>query len=315
MIYSSSRTGKTGRLGLLLLIAVPMLVLLVAAWMHPMEGSGGWIGSPLWGRVCGCLSLVGIASMLPLIRNQYRIIRGYMVTLPFLYGLLALTNPNVLDFGPYHVAALSFCMASLCYLRYWTRQERVSDLFQALLFLSAGSLAVPYLLWMALPLLFYHYRHFLQVLAAILLPWLYHFAYAYLIDGESFGQWIGSVLRELVAVKTVWFSISVLQMFVLGILVLTVILAMVHVFRKERALIRPSQWSALLAIFYGVLMLSGVALVFESAFATPWQLLPLIPISLITFDYLHDRFSDYEGQILVVLLAGSMLVLRASQLI
>ena len=53
---------------------------------------------------------------------------------------------------------------------------------------------------------------------------------------------------------------------------------------------------------------------FESAFAPSWQLLPLIPTSLIIFDYLHDRFSDYEGRILVILLAGSMLLLRTYQL-
>lgn len=312
MIYSSSR--NTGRIGLLLLIAVPMFLLLVAAWLYPSESAGGWFVTPWLNRTCGFLSLVGVASLLPVIRNQYRTIRGYMATLPFLFGLLVLTNPNVLNFGPYHVSALSFCGASVCYLRYWTREERVSDLFLALLFLSIGSVTVPYLLWMAVPLLFFHYRHFLQVLAAILLPWLYHFAYAFLIRDQTFVQWGREVLMQLVAVKTEWYSLSVLQIFCLGVLLVTVVLAMVHVFRNERSLIRPSQWNALLAVFYAVLMLGLLVLVFESAFAPSWQLLPLIPTSLIIFDYLHDRFSDYEGRILVILLAGSMLLLRTYQL-
>ncbi len=305
---------NAGGLGLLLSLIFPLLVLLGLDVLYPPEMAHGLLGVQWADLALGCLALVCIAAMLPLIRNQYRTIRGYMLILPCLFVMIALVNPDVLYFSLYHLAGLALCAASVYYLRFLTREKRLSDLFLAVFCLSAGAVAVPYLQWLVLPLLVLHGKQFLYVLTGMLLPWLYHFSWNYLVSDQDPMSWAGGVFSALIAVKQQWFSMSLLQWIVLVLLVLIAALAVLYLFRKERALLRPVQWQAVLAVLYAAVLTGVLVMIFESSFLNCWQLLPLIPTSLIIFDYLHDRCSDHEGRLLVILLVGSVLVLRISQL-
>lgn len=302
-------------IGLLILLVMTMSVLLVSAFVYPPAVPLGWFGRPGLDLGFGLLSLVGIAVMLPLIRNQYRTIRGYMLTLPCLFGMMALVNPQVLYFTPYHLAAGALCAASLFYLRYWIRENRSSDLFLTALCLSVAALAVPYMIWLVFPLLVMHARKMAYVIAAMVVPWLYHFGYHFLCLDTPCSMWASEFFTRYVLVKEQWFSVSLLQLIVLAVFGLIFARAVLHLFRKERLLLRPMQWMALLSILYAMVCLCGLAMIFESSFHNPWQLPLLIPTSLIVFDFLHDRFSDYEGWILVILLIGALLILRAAQIL
>lgn len=295
-------------LGLAVLAEAVLLVLFPAS-----VGRGvvpGWLSA-----AAGILTVAAMPFLLGMIRSSYRSSRSPLLLLGLVYLLPVLTNPASAAFSSGHAAALGLSAALLFHLRYLMREHSRGDLFLAAVFLSAASLAVPGLFWLALALLLLYPGRFFPVAGGILLPYLYEFAWFYLFGDRTPAGWLAERAALATDWQTLWQSMTASGLFALAISVTVFAAAVFHLLVRNRNALRPTQVQAQRALIGYTLGAGLVAALFGARSGEAWQTFAAIPMSLVIFDYLTDRFSDYEGLVLTVLWAGTWLMLRISQVV
>lgn len=297
-------------------LVLGLAVLAEAVLLVFFPGHTGPDRLPYWFSVsAGTLSVAAVPFLLGMIRSSYRSARSPLLLLGFVYLLPVLANPASVNFSSSHPAALALSAALLFHLRYLTREHSRGDLFLTAVFLSAASLAVPGLVWLAAAVLLLHPGRFFAVAGGILLPYLYEFAWLYLFRDGTAAAWLTGRLALATDWQPLGRSMPASGIFALAISVAVFAAAVFYLLVRNRNALRPSQVQAQRALAGYALGAGLVAALFGARSGEAWQTFAAIPMSLVIFDYLTDRFSDYEGQVLTVLWAGTWLMLRISQVV
>lgn len=264
------------------------------------------------------LFLIGFS--LYYINNSYFFVSTNSFIFVCLYFLLIFSNPSVLQFSRYHIAALLLVWSLFFVIKYIVDKKlNYGAVLLSTLMIATVSIILPPAIWIALGVFVFSifkkrsgvFKYFLTFTGAYIIVLFYLFSYYYFFGKLDI---VGFFNGYFDAIKGAGFNImkmDIIHIFFYFVVLLLAIRSFFF-FDKGRSMLKVIHRMVISLSFFMTFLSVILFLLYYSDEKTPAELILFIPFSLIFLNFISNIENKKESRACVLLLIIVSLVYRVS---